>query len=396
MNLIALALLACARQGEAAKDPAARWTIDFKLNLEEKGEEWVFVVEGTTNLPPQTVLRTRIYAVETVDDFRQGKREDEEPMVWDGDPDAGQPGSQNFKSTGGKFRVEVYRFRRRPYAIHYRGRVHYYPNLQDDAALRTKLGDEDFSRQADIKPPSKEEYARQLRDRGQEVHDDIVLADALFKEIQKKYAEQLAKPDPAAWKTWKDVWYARVEALDDKNKLRFGMWAVWMERQAKMRIGGMAELLRRILVAAGDHLKDEKEAAESAKRLIEAFPVYLEEAIEAIGINMPLDTEKIAPLLEAYDKAIGGLRAWSDKREGDADAVLFDARRECAAALFRITPLIQNRKRAYRYVNELTSRFTQLLELAEAKADAATLKKAFAEHDQAMAEFRKLAGVPAK
>ena len=369
MSLLILSLLTCSPQEASAghgerKDPTAQWKIDFKLNLEEQGEEWAFVVEGTTNLPPETVLRTRIYAVETVDDFRAGKREDEEPMVWDGDPDAGQPGSQNLKSVDGKFRVEVYRFRRKPYAIHYRGRVHYYPNLQDDAALRTKLGDEDFSRFAEIKPPSRDAYAGQLRERGEEVYEDIVLADALFKEVRKKYEEQLAKRDLGAWKKWKDVWYARVEALDDKNKLRFGMWAVWMERQAKMRVGGMAEMLRRILVAASGHLNDEKEAAESAQRL-----------------------------LEAYDKAVGTLRAWTEKRDGDAEAMFFDTRRECAAALFRITPLIQNRKRAYRYVNELTTRFTQLLELAEAKADAATLKKAFADHDQAMAEFRKLAGI---
>jgi len=104
-------------QDDPGPDPGAKWKIDFRLTLEEKDGEHVFTAAGTTDLPPAALLRVRVYAVEMVEDFRRGKREDEEPLVWEGDEEAGQPAFQNFKPEGGSFRVEVYRFRRKPWSI---------------------------------------------------------------------------------------------------------------------------------------------------------------------------------------------------------------------------------------------------------------------------------------
>ena len=95
----------------ALKDEAplpAPWKIQFKVILDEHDGEYIFSVKGTTNLPAETHLRARIYAVEVIDDPRRGKREDEEPLVW-GD-DVAQPEYRPVIIMHGKFRQDVHRF----------------------------------------------------------------------------------------------------------------------------------------------------------------------------------------------------------------------------------------------------------------------------------------------
>jgi hypothetical protein len=376
-------------------DPGAKWKLDLKLTLEEKDGEHVFILAGTTDIPPAVLLRARVYAVESVEDFREGKREDEEPLVWEGDEEAGQPAFQNFKASEGAFRVEVYRFRRKPWSIRYRGRVHYSPKLQDDGDVLRKMGNEEFSRHADLRLGTLQSFTAELGERVQEVTGDLQLIEGLFNGIRKGFEAQVLKPDPAGWKAWKDPWYAKVEKIADRNRERFGMWAVWMERQAKMRVGGMCELLRQILVVCTEHLEGDAEALPRARSRMDGFHVYFEEAIEVIGINAPLDVEKVGPAMAEYDRGLAPLRAWVGKPEGDGGEAAGEARRKCGQALFRIIPHIQTRKRAYRYVSEVAARLSRLVELVREGAEGAALRKALEEHDAAVAEFRAFAGLRA-
>lgn len=382
-----------ARQDPPEADPGARWKLDVRLSLEERGGEWVFTVEGDTDLPSGVRLRGRVYAVEVVEDFRRGRREDEEPLVWEGDEEAGQPPFQDFKPEGGRFRIEVYRFRQRPWSILYRGRVYYLPKIQDDEEILKRLGGAEFSRHGDLRWGTPRSFSEELVERRREATEDLVRIDGLSRDLKRAFEAQVQKPDPGAWKAWKEGWYSGVERLAERNRERYGLWAVWFERQVKMRWGGMCELLRQILVTCTEHLEGDAEALDRARKRMEGFQAYLEEAIDVCGIDFPLDLSKVVPALEAYEKGFAPLRAWLERPEGDGAALALEARQACGLALFRITPHIRVRRRAYRYLNDVAAALARLVDLVRVGAGADSLRKALEEHDVGMAEFRKFAGL---
>lgn len=392
MNFLLAAAVASAlcpqQEGKAAENP---WKIDVKLALEQSGTDWIFVIEGTTNLPSRTILRARIYAVERVMGPR-GPREDEEPLVWEDDPDALNPGFQTFEAGEGKFRIEVYKFPRKPFSLQYRGKVHYQPNLQPrDVVARVTV--EDFAGASDLRLGTKADFAREQKERADVACKELDEIRELYHELKKKFAEHQAKYDKASWKAWKDPWYERIEKIYERNKERYGLWAVWVERQAKMRIGGMCDILRGTLVSCTEALEGDAEALTRAQKRLEGFHPYYEEAVEIICPNAPLDGTHIAPLLAAYEKGFLPVRDWVEKGEGEWAPARAAARRECAAALLQLPPHVKTRKTAYRFVSDLSDRFTRLLELADAKAEPAALRKALADHDRVLAEFKKLAGL---
>jgi len=271
--------------------------------------------------------------------------------------------------------------------------VHYFPKLQGDAAVLRNLGGQEFSRAADLRLGTVGTFSGELAERVAEVTGDLQAIEALYNGLRKTFKEQVEKRDLAAWKAWKDPWYTRVEKIAERNRERFGMWAVWMERQAKMRVGGMCELLRQILVVCTEGLEGDAEAVDRAWKRLDGFYVYYEEAIEVIGINAPLDPEKVGPALDSYEKGFDPLRSWVEKRGGSGEETAREARRKCGQAIFRITPHLQTRKRAYLYVSEIAARLARLVELVCGKADDAAVRRALAEHDAAVADFRKFAGL---
>jgi hypothetical protein len=155
----------------------------------------------------------------------------------------------------------------------------------------------------------------------------------------------------------------------------------------------MCELMRRISVAIEERFLEGAKNEERIQEMLKGFHDYFEEAIEVIGINAPLDVRTVGPLMSAYDKAFAPLRAWIQKPEGDYLPVLRAARRDGLGALLELVHLLQNRKRGYLYLNEISVRFTRLLELFDPKASPEALKKGLEEHDAALAEFKKFAGL---
>lgn len=370
--------------------PHPRYEASFLLTLSQKDEAWVFGIEGSTDLPKGTVLRARVYAVEIVPQFQGGARQDEEPLIWE--DDEGQPAFQKIEVDGKPFKLDIYRFQRKPWALLYRARVIYHPRDQSAAILKL-LGDDEHSWLSDLKLSDDKALLEQTRERVQEIAEDLDAIEALFYGFRKAYADQGKKKDIDAWLEWKAVWYGRVERLQDRNKLRYGLWAVWMERQAKMRVGGMCELLRRMLISADEDLRENQEgAAARAKQVADAFEGYFEEAVEVLGIPRALDPEKSGPLMEAYEKAVATLRGPIEKGAVGAD-VLETARRDGLTVLLRIPPLLKTRKRGYTYANELSARFTALLAAAEAPAAPGALRKALEEHDEALRAFKRFAGL---
>ena len=237
------------------------------------------------------------------------------------------------------------------------------------------------------------DYALELRERVKEVADELAAIEQSYGELAEKIREARKSFKAEAWKEWKEPWYARVEAIAKKNEERYSLWAVWMERQAKMRIGGMCELLRRIMVGADEQFLEGAKNDERQQEMLKGFHDYFEEAIEVIGINAPLDIRTVGPLMAAYDKALAPLRAWIAKPEGDFVPVLRVARRDGLGSLLELVQHLQNRKRGYLYLNEVSSRFTRLLEHFDPKPAPEALKKGLEEHDAALAEFKKFAGL---
>lgn len=370
--------------------PDAKWKADFTVSLVERDRKWIFIIDGTTNIPPEVKLRARIYALEVFSDFKEGDREDDEPLVWE--DDEGQPSYKSFHPVGGRFHEEVYIFSRKPYSIRYRAKVLYVPRDQTDA-VTLKMGDDDFFRKADMRLGTDADYEKELKERVQETAEDLTAMEKLYGELADQYKAIGAGFKAEAWKKWKEPWYEKVAAYNKKNEERYSLWAVWMERQAKMRIGGMCELMRRISVAIEEHFLEGAKNEERIQEMLKGFHDYFEEAIEVIGINAPLDVRTVGPLLAAYDKAVAPLRAWIGKPKGDGWAVLRSARRDGLAALLELAPLLQNRKRGYLYVNEVSVRFTELLELFDSKASPEALRKGMDAHDAALADFKKFAGL---
>ena len=378
--------------GKATPPPDAKWKVSFAVRIVEKDGKWVFHVDGVTNIPAEVKLRARIYALELFSDFQQGQREDDEPLVWE--DDSGQPSYHVFNPEGGgQFHEDVFTFVRRPYSIRYRAKVHYFPKDQSDA-WTLKMGDEEFSRQADLRFGTDADYAAELEARVKEVAADLVSLEKLYGEFVEEYPRFLKTFDAKAWAKWKDPWLERIEEIEKRNDTRYSLWAVWMERQAKMRIGGMCELLARRMIGASEgHFLQGLKTEERVQELIKGFHDYFEEAIEVIGINAPLDPRTVVPLVAAYDRAMVPLRAWIADPKGDGAEVIRKARREGVSALLELAPLLQNRKRGYSYVNTISARFTRLLELIDSRPAPAALQKGMEEHDQALAEFKAFAGI---
>jgi hypothetical protein len=395
LGLSVLLLIACGRQedgkGQAPPPPPdAKWKADFKLSLVERDGKWTFIVEGTTNIPPETRLRARVYALELFSDFKEGEREDDEPLVWE--DEGGQPSHKSFFPVGGKFREEVYTFVRKPYSIRYRAKVLYVPRDQTDA-VTLKVGDDDFFRKADLRVGTDQDYEKELQDRVQETAEHLVAMEKLYGELSDQYREARKSGAKDAWKKWKEGWSSKIEAYTKKNEERYSLWAVWMERQAKMRIGGMCELMRRISTAADEQFFEGAKNDERIQEMLKGFHDYYEEAIEVIGINAPLDPRTVGPMVAAYEKAVAPLRAWIATPEGDPLPVLRAARRDGLGTLLELVNLLKNRKRGYLYLNEISVRFTKLLELFDPKPSPEALRKGLEEHDAALAEFKKFAGI---
>lgn len=384
LALSAALALSCA-QNEPPPHP--KYEAKLTLSLSQKGEDYVFNIDGRTTLPKGAVVRLRVYAVERVPQFQGGFREDEEPLVWEDEED-GQKPYQKLEVDGLPFRVDVYKFVRRPWALLYRARLIYNSRDQNDEILKV-VGDDDYSWHADMKYGDDQLLSEQTRERVGEIVEDLDRLEAAFHDFRRTYAAQKAKLDVDAWKDWKALWFAKLEQFAERNKLRYGLWAVWTERQAKMRLGGMAELLRRILVAAHEDLIDKQEnAGARAKQTADAFEAYFEEAVEVLGVERPLDPEKIGPLLRAYEESLKPLRV-----EGKVPApeAVAEARRGGLTAMLRIPLLLKTRKRGYVYATELSSRFTSLLDAAETSPDA--FRKALGEHDEALRAFKRFAGL---
>lgn len=389
MGVILLCVLACdtgaAEPGRTRghelnpkEGSTATWKADLALTLVRKGTEWVFVLRGTARIPDEVRLRARVYAVELFRDPVLGRREDEEPLVWEDEEE--QPATAAVDRVSGRFRTDVCRFARKPWSLLYRARLQYRPRDQSGEVLE-RFGEGPWNLHVDLRVGTEASYGEELQAHFKRSAEDLRALERLHRDLRRKVEER----PRAAWAAWKVPWLSAVGEIDARNGDRFNLWAVWSERQAKMRIGGMCELLRRIVKAAE---ADESRVAE----MLDGWRDYFEEAIDQTGIPAPFDFEQVGPILADYEIGFGPLRAWLEDRA--REDVGRKARGECLTALLKLTSLAKKRRVPYRYINEICARLTRLHELS---ADPPTpenqvaVRKALEEHDRAVQEFVRFA-----
>jgi hypothetical protein len=366
-------------RGSRMASPQDRWKIESKLTLAEREGTWTFAVQGTTDLPAQTVLRAQVFAVNVVNDPQSGPLEDEEPLVR-GDGDFG-PSYRSFKAGAGWFYEQVHAFRRKPYSLRYRVRIQYVPADQTDE-ITLKVGDEEFSRRADLRVGTEASYEAELKERVLEATLDLTRVEKLGSELKG----WIARParDLRAWKAWKEGAAASLAALEAKNRERFDIWTVWSEYQTRMRVRGLCGFLDRLIREADDEERD----PERIRKWIAGFEESFDDALTVIGIDPPIDDRSAGAALASYESALAPLREGHDRPQ-----VRRKARAEGVRALFDLLGLLRTRRRAYIYVNTISLRFARLFDLIDEAASPELLRAAFQDHDAALRDFRASVGL---
>ncbi len=372
-----LMLLCSVLHGDVDRRPKP-WKIDFKLSLAEKEGKWIFAVEGATDLPKETVLRARVYAVSLVDHPFEGQVEDEEELVLGNDPV--QPSWRRFTANEGKFREEVYAFKRKPYSLLYRARVFYVPDLQTPS-ITLKVGDEDFSRKADLRVGTDEEYEKELKARQELSLKDLQYLEGSTTELDGWIATMDA--DPKGWGAWKTKTLATMEALQKRNEEGFSVWAVPPERLGRMVVGGLCHYFEKTVAALDEHL-----APPALRVRMRKLMDAIDDAYDQMGIDAPLELTRAKPVFEAYERSVAPLRAGIERID-----VRRRVRAEGIAALFDLLKLIKARERTYVYLNAVGMRFTRVFQLIDAGAAPEEVGKAVEAHESALREFRRVAGL---
>lgn len=395
-----------------AKDPP-KFKLDLKLTVEETPPKWTFAIEGTTDLPDGVALKARLLVLEEVDDFRGGKRIDEESMIEE------HRGWRLLTLKGGKIRENLLVTPRKPYSLWYRAKLTYDPDIQDNAIL-DKVGETEISYTNDLHLGTPKDFERELAGASKELSRELEGILSLFRDLRGRFQVWTRKPDPAAFKDWRQGLAVKVEDLRKRNSERYSIWAVWLERQAKFRVDSFCErfdwmcrdfeewlgMKDRIDELSKDPAKHDRELrelkdAEQDRQLrvlhgLDGFLAYFEESREALGIDTPTDPDAVGVILKDYEAAVEELVALVEKRDAEGWKSRAPAARDRARrGLLRLTAPNLLPRRAYDRVLDLTDKFKEVsaaLDCAAGGAEAPVATTVDA-HRRLLADFRKYAGI---
>lgn len=277
--------------------------IEPKVELLEDAGRWKFRVSGSTELPDGALLFVKIHYVK-IDD-----KGDEEvtSLVHDG-----KPIEMRTDARDAAFEAVLGDFKRKPYPIWYRAVVSFDPEAQPKEIQKQVDVPRAYSARADIPAAPKETLSPILDEIRASLARDFETVDALYQDLQKQFTSITSGAvDASKWDAWKNTYLDRVQALKDANDLRFEIWAVFLERNGKLRLNGLIALLydlvglgSKALASAGDarekHLVDAKEALDDFKR--DYF-----ESINFLGLAEIPDAEALKPLFDEADALLKAL-----------------------------------------------------------------------------------------
>jgi hypothetical protein len=391
--------------------PASKFKVDLKLKIEGAAPAWSFVAEGTTDYPDGVLLKTRLFAVEEVVDFKGGKRIDEESLIQKGS------GWVLIPVKGGKFRHTLLTSARKPYSIWYRTRATYDPNVQE-VAIADKLDENEASWTTDLHHGTPADFDREVASTLKDLTREMEDVQSLYRDLRGRFQVWNRAPDAAAFAEWRKGFSVKVDAIRKNNDTRYSIWIVWLERQAKFRFESFCDRFDMLCVDFDEWLGLKKKGAELSKDAakhaegsgvadrqdrqlrimygLTAFMAYFEEAREALGIDTPSDPDLVGAILKDYEAATGELAGLAAK--GDAAAwkeKAPEARARARRALMKLSAPGLLPRRAYDRVLELADKFAQLYVLLERTASGSKppANETAAEHAGLVADFRKYAGV---
>ena len=397
---------------EGAKEPP-KFKLEYKLVLEETAPKWTFSIEGTTDLPDGVAIKARLLVLEEVDDFRGGKRIDEEPMIQEG------RGWLLLTFRGGKFKETLLATARKPYSLWYRARLTYDPDVQEPAIM-DKVGETTYTFDKDLHLGTPKDFERELAATAKELGVEMEGILSIFRDLRSRFQAWTRAPDPAAFKEWKKGLDAKLEDLRKRNADRFSIWAAWLERQAKFRVDSFCDRFEWLCKDFEDWLakkarvdalsKDPKKNALELRDLrdeeqdrqlrivhgLDGFLAYFEESREALGIDTPTDPEAVGAILKDYEAAVEDLIALGEKRDAEAwNARSPEARAKARKGLMRLAGPNLLPRRAYDRVLELLEKFGELSAVLDKAAGGAEAPVAASveSHRKLIADFRKYAGI---
>ena len=393
--------------------PTPAFKADFKLAIEQSGGQWTFTIVGTTDLPDGVLLKGRLYAVEEVDDFKGGKRIDEESLIQE------HRGWRPIKLSGGKIKETLLGSPRKPYSIWYRARLTYDPDVQDNAILN-KAGEKELSWMADLHPGTPKDFERELAVTLKDLTKELEEVQSLYRDLRGKFQVWTRAPDSTAFADWRKDFDVKVKAIRKNNDTRYSIWVVWLERQAKFRFESFCDRFDSLCdefvewlglkKKVADLSKDPGKQGEELKSLTEeeqelqlrimygltGFLAYFEEAREAMGIDTPSDPDAVGAIVKDYETATGELAELAAKADAAAwKAKAPAARTRARSALMKLSAPGLLPRRAYDRVLDLAEKFGQLYAHHEGTATGAKSvpPDPTAEHQAILAEFRKYAGI---
>ncbi len=364
------------------------WKLDSTTTVFQADDGWTFRVEGTSNFPDGTVLRGRVYALyETPDLEKGGTKIETEPFFY------GPKAWQNGVVKEGRFSLDVYSFIRRPYSLPYRLQLLYEARLQPQE-VREKVGTMSIERTFDFRKRDEEALSEEMKQSANRLHAEFLQVRKLFSELKEVFTRfrNEKSPEKKAWRVWLDPWMDRVDELRVSNDDRLDLWTLWIERQGKFRIEGFCSRLPDMASDCQDILFGQEELLPRMQYKMRAFLDYYEEAIEVVGLNMPLDLETIAPALRKFEEVMKRLDSfdpatWKKDREG--------IKPSASKALLAIAGSFGNRKRGYYLANQMMVSFRNVLEKADSAKEAtdSQLKEARKTLAEKVSAFRTYAGI---
>lgn len=367
--------------------------ISAKLSIEQEGSEWRFRVDGTTDLPDGAKLKSKLYVLEEVENFRGGKRIDETAVDYESRP-------VEIVVKAGKFDGVIFTTARQPYSLRYRAKMTFDPEGQEEEVAE-KVDEKLFTIFAEHRRGNDEAFVMEVDGAQKELAADMESLLSIFRELKKQLMPWIAKPDKPAYLAWYKGIRERLDGIEERNQQRFSIWAVWIEYQGKMRITRLGEWIVRICREFETYMDGPAEGREEQLKLIrgllEDFLPSYEESREVLGIDTPWDPETVGAIVREYERSVAAIReaaaseaAWKEK-SGPAR----DQARRCLMKLVgeKLIP-----RRAY---DRVTSLAGLLLETAAAAGRAASgaegakaeLEEKSKAHDEKLKEFKRYAGL---
>ena len=194
------------------------------------------------------------------------------------------------------------------------------------------MGDEEFSRKADLRFGTDEEYEKELQARQDLSTKDLQYLEGSTGELDGWLAN--ADADPQGWSAWKTKTLATMAALQKRNEEGFSVWAVPPERLGRMVVGGLCHYFERTVAAV-----DKRDALPAIRLRMRKLIDAIDEAYDQMGIDAPLEITRARPVFEAYERSVAPLRAGIERID-----VRRRVRAEGIAAMFELLKLIRARE----------------------------------------------------